>query len=145
MLPVLNESGDLPPGIHVAGWTEIQERFGQGSVIRARAMSRLRHLHELATRAVALRRCYVFGSFVTSVPEPRDIDIVLLMSADFRVEDCPRESRTLFSHAEAQARHGASVFWLREEMLPDASMREFLNTWQLKRDGSKRGIVEIQP
>ncbi len=67
------------------------------------------------------------------------------MSAEFRVEDCPRESWTLFSHPDAQARHGASVFWLREGMLSDASMKEFLETWQLKRDGTKRGIVEIQP
>jgi hypothetical protein len=30
-------------------------------------------------------------------------------------------------------------------MLPDDLMREFLETWQTKRDGTKRGIVEIRP
>lgn len=66
------------------------------------------------------------------------------MSADFRTEDCPRESWTLFSHSDAEARYGASVFWLREGMLPESLMSAFFETWQTKRDGAKRGIVEIQ-
>src|SRR5438876_6153457 len=119
MLPALNNRGDLPPGIHVASWMEIRGCFGRGSLVRERAMSRLFHLHKLAEWTGALRRCYVFGSFVTSAAEPRDIDVVLIMDASFRVEDCPRESRTLFSHPDAQARHGASVFWLRENLLSD--------------------------
>lgn len=65
------------------------------------------------------------------------------MSADFRVEDSPRECRTLFSHADAQARYEASVFWLRAGMLSDAALTDFLDAWQPKRDGAKRGIVEI--
>ncbi len=73
-----------------------------------------------------------------------DIDVVLVMAAGFRLEDAPRESRTLFSHADAEARYGASVFWVREEMLPEEQMRDFLETWQTKRDGMKRGIVEIK-
>jgi len=87
----------------------------------------------------------VFGSFVSAAPEPRDVDLALVMAGDFRLEDCPRECRTLFLHADAEARYGASVFWLREGMLPEALMRDFLDTWQTKRDGTKRGIVEIQP
>ena len=43
-----------------------------------------------------------------------------------------------------EARFGASVFWLREGMLPDDMMRMFLETWQTKRDGTKRGILEIK-
>jgi hypothetical protein len=61
----------------------------------------------LASRTGALRNFYVFGSFVSAVPAPRDVDVVLIMSARFRVEDCPPESRSLFSHARAQARYGA--------------------------------------
>ncbi len=34
---------------------------------------------------------------------------------------------------------------LREGMLPEESMRQFLETWQTKRDGTKRGIVELIP
>ncbi len=145
MLPPLNKTGDLPAGIHPANWTELEERLGRGSVARVRALERLRFLYELASRTGKLARFLVFGSFVSVSSEPRDVDVVLLMAEDFRLEEAPRESRTLFSHADAEARFGASVFWVRENMLTDEQMREFLETWQRKRDGTQRGIVEVMP
>lgn len=90
-----------------------------------------------------VKRFLVFGSFVSSAPEPRDVDIALVMATDFRWEDAPRESQTLFSHPDAEARFGASVFWLREGMVPVELMNEFLATWQTKRDGTQRGIMEV--
>jgi hypothetical protein len=77
------------------------------------------------------------------VLEPNDVDVILVMAAGFRVEHSPAESRMLFSHARAQSQHGATVFWLREGMVPEAVMREFLSVWQTKRDGTLRGILEI--
>jgi len=100
-------------------------------------------LHELAIRTGFLGNFYVFGSFVSGVPDPRDVDVVLIMAGSFRLENCPQESRSLFSHAEAETRHGASVFWLREEGGTDAAIREFLRVWQTKRDGTLRGILEV--
>ena len=64
------------------------------------------------------------------IEHPQDIDVVLIMGATFKVEEAPRESRTLFSHPDAQARFGASVFWIREGMLSEGAMQEFLDTWQ---------------
>ena len=32
---------------------------------------------------------------------------------------------------------------LRQGMLPDELMKEFLETWQIKRDESKRGLLEV--
>lgn len=90
-------------------------------------------------------RFLVFGSFVSAAAEPRDVDVVLIMAADFRLEEVSRESFTLFSHPDAQARFGASVFWIRQSMLQDVQMQEFLETWQTKRDGSRLGLVEVSP
>lgn len=45
----------------------------------------------------------MFGSFASAEPEPRDIDIALVMATDFKLEEAPRESRTLFSHPDAEA------------------------------------------
>src|SRR5688572_2711805 len=126
MLPPFTEKDDLPPGIHPAGWSEIERRFGTGSASRVNAYAKLRHLHELAQRTGRLERFLVFGSFVSANTDPRDVDIVLVMAADFRLEDAPRESFTLFSHPDAEARFGASVFWVREGMLPDVDMQQFL-------------------
>jgi hypothetical protein len=143
MLPHLNERGELPPGIHQCSWDELSERFGRGSESRLRGLQTLRHLRELASRTGKLSRLLVFGSFVTAKASPQDVDVVLVMEQDFRLELVPREARTLFSHADAQARFGASVFWLREGMLAPVLMDEFLAAWQTTRDGTRRGIVEI--
>jgi len=66
-----------------------------------------------------------------------------LLGNDFKLEDAPRECRTLFSHADADARFGASIFWLREGMVPQEVLDVLFDTWQTKRDGAKRGIVEV--
>lgn len=142
MLPPFNPRGDLPAGIHPAGWAEIESRFGQGAS-RRRLLATLRHLHALAAQTGHLKRCLVFGSFVSSTDAPRDVDLVLVMAESFRVEDAPRESRTLFSHADAEARFNASVFWVREGMLAPEAMSDFLDVWETRRDGEQRGIVEV--
>ena len=108
-----------------------------------RAYSKLRLLHQLAERTRKLARFIVLGSFVSDTPEPRDVDVILVMKADSVLEASPRECQTLFSHADADARYGASVFWLREGMLSGDLMQTFFDTWQTTRDGAKRGIVEV--
>jgi len=143
MLPPFNEHGELPPGVHRAAWSDIEQRFGWGGEARLRAFAILKHVHELAARTGVLRNFYVFGSFVSALPQPRDVDVLLLMQESFRLEDCPEESRPLFSHVEAQARYGATVFWLRHGVLGETSMRAFLRAWQTTRDGKIRGILEI--
>ena len=143
MLPPFTESGDLPPGIYPAGWVEIEERLSKGTEARRRAFAKLRLINELARRTGHLARFLVFGSFVSTIEDPRDVDVVLVMAERFQLEMAPREARTLFSHADADARFGASIFWLREGMLPEHVMQLFLETWQTKRDGTRRGIVEV--
>ena len=139
MLSPLNEHGDLPPGVHIAGWNEIEQRFGRGSEARMRAFATLRRLHDLATATGALHRLFVFGSFVSAAPEPRDVDVVLVMQRGFSLEHCPPHARPLFSHLAAEARFGATIFWFREGAMP----AELMRAWQIRRDGRLRGILEL--
>ena len=144
MLPFFDDRGDFPAGVHVGSWLEVDERLGSSTPKRVRLMATLRHLHALASQTGHLSRFIIFGSFVTNTPEPRDLDLVLVMAEAFRLEDAPRESQTLFSHADADARFGASVFWIREGILPTSKVAEFLGFWRTRRDGGKRGIVEVR-
>ena len=143
MLPPLNGDGELPPGVHKATSPQVDLRFGRGREARLRAFSLLRHIHELAARTGELRNFYVFGSFVSAVPHPRDVDVMLVMQETFRLEHCPEEARALFSHADAQARYGATVFWARHGLLDEAAMQALLRAWQTSRQGKIRGILEI--
>ena len=143
MLPPLNENGDLPVGIHPTDWAQLGQQFGTGSDARVRALAKARLLYQLAERTGKMVRFLIFGSFVSAALEPRDVDIILVMAADFKLEEASRECQTLFSHADADARYGASIFWLREGMLPASLEQKFFDAWQTKRDGTKRGIVEV--
>ena len=144
-MPLLDfdASGDLPPGVHRATLKEIIQRFSSAGGQRRMCTLRLSHIHELAQRTGHLQRFVIFGSYVTAEPNPNDVDVVLVMDDTFRLEECPNESRGLFNHALAQARYGASIFWIRPGLLIEESIEDFIEYWQLKRDGSRHGIVEV--
>jgi hypothetical protein len=85
MMPPFNKNGYLPPGIHKASLEEIAERFGWQSESRVAQMDSVRRLVDLARRA-GVKRLVLNGSFVTAVPEPNDVDCVLLTGFDFPMD-----------------------------------------------------------
>lgn len=144
-LPAFNEYGDLPEGNHSASLDEVVARFGAGSAQRRVVSDRLRRVCRLALSTGYVERLLLFGSYVSDASEPNDVDVILVMRNDFRSEDCPPDSAVLFDHARAHAELGASVFWVRPDMLLGEPLERFLAFWQIKRDGRRRGVVEIQP
>ncbi len=130
-LPKFNAVGDLPPGVYQATLSEVVERFGSTVGQRGLCTQRLLHIYALAQRTGHLQSLILFGSYITLKPEPNDIDIVLVMDDAFRLEDCPVETRGLFDHALAQARYGASIFWIRPALLLGESLEDFISYWQL--------------
>lgn len=82
MIPPLNEHGYLPPGVHQATVEEIAARFGAGTPERQELMQSLRWLVEMCKRD-DVARLVVNGSFVTSKPDPADVDCVLLGGPTF--------------------------------------------------------------
>ncbi len=144
-LPLFTKSGDLPVGVYKATLAEIQERFGRGEERREVVTQNLNHIYALALRTGCLSQFIVFGSYVTAKPLPNDVDVILVMTESFQLAHCPPEASGLFNHALAQARYGASIFWVRPGLLMGQALAEFIAHWQLKRDKTRRGIVEIVP
>jgi hypothetical protein len=112
-LPPFTQTGDLPPGVHAATIKETQERFGIGSKQRRIVALRLERVYRVAVETGHLARFVVFGSYVTSKPDPNDVDVFLLMENTFDRSQLTGEAWLLFDLAFAQSRFGASVFWLR--------------------------------
>lgn len=142
-LPAFNEEGDLPPGVHRATLSGVLERFGQGTVQRRAVADRLNRIYLLAASTGLLARFVVFGSFVTAKAEPNDVDIILLMEDTFDLASVTGEAVLVFQHMEAEAHFGASVFWTKRSgaLGGEQAMIEY---WQARREGGRRGIVEIQ-
>jgi len=79
---------------------------------------------------------------VTDKPDPNDVDVILVMDDGFHPGQAPVATRALFDHAVAQLRYNASIFWIQPSLLIGDTLETFIAHWQVKRDGSKRGMVE---
>jgi hypothetical protein len=142
LLPPFGKNGDLPPGIYRSTISEMLRRFGKGSWQRVAVAQRLERIYRVSVRTGQLARFVVFGSFVSAKREPADVDVFLLMQDTFDMGQLSGEARVLFDHAAAQAHFGASVFWLRRLAALGGEERAIAG-WQIKRDGTRRGIIEI--
>jgi len=141
-LPPLGKDGDLPLGIYRTTLRETLGRFGKGSWQRVAVAQRLERIYRFSVGTGQLARFVVFGSFVSAKREPADVDVFLLMEDTFDIRQLTGEVRVLFDHAVAQAHFGASVFWLRR-LAALGGEEETIAGWQIKRDGTCRGIIEI--
>ena len=142
-LPAFNSVGELPKGVHAASVNEVITRFGGGNRARQVATASLVRIHDAAKATGKLERFVIFGSYITDKAEPNDVDVVLIMADDFRFLDCTGETRRLFIHDQAADEFGASVFWVRPSAILKGTLDEFIASWQVKRDKSLRGIVEV--
>jgi hypothetical protein len=140
--PRFNKNGDLPKGIHKASLSDVIEHFGKGNLQRAILVQRLNRIYDLAIGTEQTARFIVFGSFVTDKPTPQDLDIFLFMEDTFDIRQVTGEARIIFNHMVSQNYEGASIFWLRRMAALDGE-EEAIEHWQIKRDGKKRGIVEV--
>lgn len=141
-LPPLGRNGDLPPGIYRTSLREILGRFGKGSWQRFAVAKRLQQIYRVSVGTGKLARFVVFGSFVSAKREPADVDVFFLMEDTFNLGRLTGEAQILFDHAAAQAHFGASVFWMRR-LAAFGGEEQFIAGWQIKRDGTLRGIIEI--
>ncbi len=86
-----------------------------------------------------------FGSYVTNTPAPNDVDIILVMADDFTEHDYDPDLVPVFEHLRAQQELGASIFAVRPGFVVGETVDDFIAHWQIKRDKSQHGIVEVIP
>jgi hypothetical protein len=91
-----------------------------------------------------LDRLVVFGSYVSDVAEPNDVDVVLVMRDDFATKRCPSDSLVLFDHRRADDELGASVFRVRHDRMPERSdaMQSTREQMHAVRNGESVRLIE---
>jgi hypothetical protein len=105
--------------------------------------ARLQALIELASTTEKLRRVFVWGSYVTAKSAPKDVDVLLIMAADFEVDRTVAAAREIFDASRARLRFEADVFWARAS-IGNEVLKLWLDTYQTSRSFQKRGIVELE-
>ena len=141
-LPEFNEHGDLPPAVYRISLQDALQHFGTSTNRREIVASRLERAYEMARDSGHLKRFIVFGSFVTTKPDPNDVDIFMIMDDDFDVTKVDPASAVLFEHTAAQSHLGASVFWVRS-MAALGGEQAAIEDWMVTREGHNRGILEL--
>jgi hypothetical protein len=127
VLPYLTSGGELDPGVYLATWLS----------------GRLRTILKLAATGGRLRRVFVWGSFVTAKPAPRDLDILLIMNDDFEVDQMSAPAKAIFDCTRAKLLFESDIFWARASIGQEA-LDLWLQTYQTSRSFRKRGIVELE-
>lgn len=84
MIPALYD-GVLPLGVHQCTFEEVQNVFGRfnRSDQRLHLTDKLRQFISAARNSGIVRAVVVDGSYITAKPEPGDIDLILVLRADF--------------------------------------------------------------
>jgi len=87
VIPPVAPDGNLPPGIHLATWPELVERFG----VNAHRRSLLEGLYNalVALRSAGCPTVWINGGFVTLKEQPGDYDGCWEIGG-VRVEELPR-------------------------------------------------------
>jgi hypothetical protein len=142
MLPSFDEAGYLPEGIHRVSEEDVFSRFATGSARRKWLGESLREILRLAKATGKLERAFIFGSFVTAVESPNDLDLILVVAPDFKLEALTQEYRDVFDYGRARVRFTADIFWTKSS-IGSQVLKLWLDTYQMTREYRNRGIVEV--
>jgi hypothetical protein len=116
-IPLLDQNGLLPAGIHDCGLDEIRDRFGAflANERRPKLYQKLFAFVAEAKAARFARYLLIDGSFVTAKPSPNDIDLVLVLPAihDLAADLSPAQYN-LVSKRSVQRRFGFDIVAVRE-------------------------------
>ncbi|NOT59232.1 MAG: hypothetical protein HOP19_03295 [Acidobacteria bacterium] len=143
-IPNLNEDGLLPEGIHDCTLEEIGAQFGRFVVSerRVRLFTQLGELVAEEQRAGIAVAVMVDGSFVTDKPEPGDIDLVIVLPADYtRGAELPPFQYNAMSKAHMRRRYRFDVLIARQNSVEYV---EALYLFQHTREGFEKGILRIK-
>jgi hypothetical protein len=137
MLPNFYDGMYLPDGDHVATWSEVRERFGNGEP-RQTFCDRLDKFLEWAKRCNFVS-VYLFGSFISAVDGPGDVDLLWVYN---EIDELSASCRELISYENMKRNEGWDVFCCSND---DFTIKYLLEGWRSdKRDREKRrGVVII--
>ena len=92
----------------------LRERFGDSTPRRQFLFQRFQMVFDLLHETAKVKHVYVFGSFVAAIPSPNDVDLFVIMAADFTMRSLREEVVSVLTHSACRIRYNADVFWVTE-------------------------------
>ena len=160
-IPPLNDNGLLPAGIHDCTFQELRDRFGQNQwVVDSQSQTHREVLCQQRSRLCLSLEDYlgrlsrvglagdvlVDGSFVTSKPDPNDIDLVVVLPSDhdFSAELSPEQYSLL---SKRKLRDHGYAFDILVAANGALGYRTALELFQRVRNRADllKGLLRVQP
>ena len=146
MIPPFNQDGFLPEGIYDCTMEEAAERFGafQTSDRRPQLRAKLIEFLGEARASAFVEAVLIDGSFVTSKPDPNDIDIVLVVAANYDfAKDLPPALYNLLAQHRVRTRFGFDIVVVKNG---SENLKQAVAFFQQvkQRPGLKKGILRIK-
>jgi hypothetical protein len=141
-IPTFQANGNLPVGIYLATWQEVQETFAFNPR-RQELLSGLKRACESLKQAGCLR-IYLGGSFVTNKEFPGDFDVCWAdETVDLeRLEEIDPVLLDLTNKRAAQkAKYGGELF--PASLTEGGSKKKFLDFFQTTRNEEPKGIIAV--
>jgi hypothetical protein len=92
----------------------VRERFGESTARRQFLFERFRMVFDLLHKTGKVKHVYLFGSFAAAIPSPNNVDVFVILAADFTMRGLREELVSVLNHIACRIRYNADVFWVTE-------------------------------
>jgi len=142
MIPPFDDTGDLPPGLHAATWTEFRARFCRfvQSDRRLQLCQRLGQLVDDARASGIVTRILVGGSMVRATAEPNDFDCIIALRAETQYETLRPDQLQIADARIVRDRYVGDIFIAREGQ---GTLSLYIDFFSRNRDGKIIGMIEV--
>ena len=89
-----------------------------------------------------MKHLYLFGSFVTTIPMPNDVDLFVIMTRGFTTVGLDERIATVFMHDLCRIRYNIDVFWV-TEAVGESAIEDMLEVFSRDRSQEHQGILEV--
>jgi hypothetical protein len=145
-IPDFDANGNLPPGVYPVTLRQIEERFARNPSRKQLFEGLVRAVRNLA--AAGVRRVWINGSFITSKPNPNDVDGCweYPFASPFHVEKLDSVFVDISAPREAMRKKYGVDFLIAGIPLADPSAEGTTVEvfFQTDRDGKAKGILLVE-
>ncbi|HEY3197751.1 MAG TPA: hypothetical protein VGJ57_07035 [Nitrospirales bacterium] len=120
----------------------VGERFGTSTPRRQFLFERFQMVFRLLHKTGKVKHVYLFGSFVGAIPSPNDVDLFVIMTADFTIRGLREEAVSVFTHNDCRIRYNADVFWVIEG-IGEEQIKAALNVFSRNRMQELQALLEV--
>ena len=120
----------------------VRERFGASTPRRQFLFDRVRMVFDLLHKTGKVKHVYLFGSFAAAVSSPNNVDVFVIMAADFTMRGLREELVSLFTHIACRIRYNADVFWVTDS-IGEQQIKAALDVFSRNRMHESQALLEV--